>query len=156
MLHLQLQMFCRQSYSSHSISFLSPSVPLPTRFRKLPEATRQAAATEHRVRMMILAFGGTFSKCQKKQNQRKLAIWPWHHAGKRANSILPPVIEEGNYFKICFVCLWFRNMFPWIYTGKITLTLNTAPRKYQKLVKQPYHYTTHSHGRLALWFPSSL
>lgn len=59
-------------YSSHSISFLSPSVPLPTRFTELPEATRQAAATEYRAKRILTSWG-IFSKCQKMQNQRKLA-----------------------------------------------------------------------------------
>ena len=154
MLHLQLQTLCRQSYSSHSISFLGPSVPLPTRFTELPEATRQAAATEHQARMMILTSWGTFSKCQKMQNQRKIAILTITWCGQESKFYPAPSYRRGQLFQDLFCAFVVQKHFPWKYMGKIAQTFNTVLRKYWKSVKQAY--TTNSHRRWALGFLSSL
>lgn len=99
-------------------------------------------------------FSGYIFQMPEKAESEKtshLTMAPCRQEGKFYSA---PSYRSGQLFQDLFYVLWFRNIFPWIYTGKITLTFNTALRKYPKSVKQAYHYTTHSHGRLVLWFPS--
>lgn len=111
MLHLQLQTFCRQSYSSHSISFLSPSVPLPTRFRKLPEATRQAAATKHQVKDDDFNFLGYIFQMPEKAESEKtshLTMAPCRQEGKFYSA---PSYRSGQLFQDLFYVLVVQKHF---------------------------------------------
>ena len=100
-------------------------------------------------------LGYIFQMPEKAESEKTihLTMAPYRQEGKFYSA---PSYRRGQLFQDLFCVLVVQKHFPWIYTGKITLTFNTALRKYQKSVKQSYHCTTHSHGRLALWFPSPL
>lgn len=111
-LHLQLPTFCRQMLFQ---SFYFLPQPFCSSAHTFHGTTRShQAGSCHRAPSKDDDFnflGYTFQMPENTES-KKISHSDNHSADKRANLILPLVTGKGNCFKICFVYLWFRNIFP--------------------------------------------